>query len=485
VAGNEPPVLLSRLPSASVKLGLPLSQGAFGDVFWATMGDTRCIAKRAVRNKPNANEYLQVEAQLNAQVCDVAPGSRHLAPFVGVWSCAGVEHLVWEACPGTIHNLKWYLEPKPRLVDLAKDLGVIERGHQGRAGVEGLTEAEEAALAQTMLREMMRALALLRAAGVAHRDVKPENWLVDSHTRSLRIIDLGSACELREGGERLGYSASAAPGSEIYSPPERLLDTSSPWSFDVFSAALVWLRTLVPAFASKRHLDNFRLAVRSERHSLDAWLEHSLSSFADESGHKHTQPGWAETGSEGEDMWARPFAFFKRGEQGRLAWRLLRSMMHSDPSQRVTAAEALAGPYLGGCHGGLGDQPLDDEVGNDASSCMLDHSCPVEFDWQLEVEECALAHEEEELITVQLPREHGLILKESSDADGHRVIEVDGLVEGGAAHASGEVHAGDLLLAAGPLDISERSVDDVTALLSSWRTESISMRLCSTCRGSS
>ena len=128
------------------------------------MGTKRCVAKRAATNKEDADQHLQTEAYLDAKLCDAVPGSRHLAPLLGVCTIAGSRHLVWEACPGVHDNLLAYLEPKLRLPELARDLGIVH-------DCKTLTAAEESALARKLMREMLSALSLLHREGVVHRDV--------------------------------------------------------------------------------------------------------------------------------------------------------------------------------------------------------------------------------------------------------------------------------------------------------------------------
>ena len=41
--------------------------------------------------------------------------------------------------------------------------------------------------------QMCRALAHIHALGVCHRDIKPQNLLVDTHTHQLKLCDFGSA----------------------------------------------------------------------------------------------------------------------------------------------------------------------------------------------------------------------------------------------------------------------------------------------------
>merc|ERR1719321_2591526 len=88
-------------------------------------------------------------------------------------------------------------------------------------------------------------------------------------------------------------------------------------------------------------LDEFRTVVASKHHHLiEDWLDHGFELHADHQllDLERTTGSCVFSGDAGK-------------REGKLAWRLLRTMMRPDPKDRVTAAEALAGPYLGGCAG--------------------------------------------------------------------------------------------------------------------------------------
>jgi len=61
-----------------------------------------------------------------------------------------------------------------------------------------------------------------------------------------RFIDFGSACDVASWKGRRGYSARHTPCAVLYCPPEQKLDLRYPFAYDIYSVALVWLRTLVP-----------------------------------------------------------------------------------------------------------------------------------------------------------------------------------------------------------------------------------------------
>lgn len=322
------------LDRRDVRLGFPFARGAFGSLHEAQLGLTRCVAKRAVLNSADAEACLQSEACLNAKVCDEAPGSRHLAPFLGVCSLGRVDHIVWRRLPGAESNLLAFLEPVPRLPTLARDLGVV-----GEDATGPLTLAQEDSLARALLREILECCATLHAAGVVHRDVKPENLLVDSATKSLRIIDLGTACELD------GPGGSNRLATALYCPPEQTRSGAVTEGYDVYSSAVVWLQVAVPAFRSSRaSLVAFVEAVRDRREGLDATRD---------------DYGLADS------VLGRDAA----------AAGLLASMLAPEPRDRITALEALASPYFAEADGSW-HHPVD---GGDDDDCMGDFSCHLAY----------------------------------------------------------------------------------------------------------
>jgi glycogen synthase kinase 3 beta len=63
--------------------------------------------------------------------------------------------------------------------------------------------------------QMFRGLIYLNAKGIAHRDIKPQNILIDSNTSALKICDFGSAKKLIKGELNIAYIC-----SRYYRAPE-------------------------------------------------------------------------------------------------------------------------------------------------------------------------------------------------------------------------------------------------------------------------
>jgi serine/threonine protein kinase len=63
--------------------------------------------------------------------------------------------------------------------------------------------------------QMLRSLAYLHSVGICHRDIKPQNLLVDAKTRILKLCDFGSAKALQPGEPSVSYIC-----SRYYRAPE-------------------------------------------------------------------------------------------------------------------------------------------------------------------------------------------------------------------------------------------------------------------------
>ena len=331
-----------RINSTQCTLGLPLAHGAYGSVRWATVDGVTCIAKSARPGKIHADAFLTAEALINARLKTAAPeDDAHLAPFLGAASVAGSRYLVWRACPGVHGTLEDFLEPRLRLTKLGRALGITPSHAHG--------PTFHAVLARTLLRELLSTLVVVHGCGVASRDIKPANLLVDDECHGLRLIDFGAASiasastdagrpEQQSGG---GPSRSSAQvGTAAYMPPEGAVMPAVPGAYDIYSASLVWLRAAVPSLAPRAALEEFRQA---------------LHRFGVEGDGVVATGGAADAARQRLEAWLLPWLVEAdvRGRgagwdaaEARRAASLLARMLAARPEQRGSAAEALAHPYL-------------------------------------------------------------------------------------------------------------------------------------------
>jgi glycogen synthase kinase 3 beta len=91
--------------------------------------------------------------------------------------------------------------------------------------------------------QLLAGLSHIHSLGIAHRDIKTDNCLVDPPAGRLKIIDFGSAKRLRSGGPSASYIA-----SRIYRAPELLLNTTHyDTKIDIWAAGCVISEILLDA----------------------------------------------------------------------------------------------------------------------------------------------------------------------------------------------------------------------------------------------
>jgi glycogen synthase kinase 3 beta len=101
--------------------------------------------------------------------------------------------------------------------------------------------------------QMLRALAHCHALGVCHRDIKPQNLLVDVATHALKLCDFGSAKALQPREPNISYIC-----SRYYRAPELIFGaTNYTTAIDVWSVGCVAAELLlgVPLFPGESGVD--------------------------------------------------------------------------------------------------------------------------------------------------------------------------------------------------------------------------------------
>jgi serine/threonine protein kinase len=105
--------------------------------------------------------------------------------------------------------------------------------------------------ARRILGEIADALAFAHSRGVIHRDIKPDNILLDGDTGRVAVTDFGIARAM-EAGSRL-TNTGIAVGTPAYMSPEQALGQPVDHRSDVFAMGSVLYRALTgqPAFPGK------------------------------------------------------------------------------------------------------------------------------------------------------------------------------------------------------------------------------------------
>ncbi len=171
------------------KVGVYLGGGGFGDVFKVEK-DGRDIALKIAKTR-DAWETIQREANIYEKI-NKEGGHKNIAGCIGICEAEGVKGLGLECVDG----------PKISFIlDTAKQM--YESGK--------ITHAELWGSAQSFLKETLEALAFLEENNLVHGDVKGENIMFDRKSKSIKLIDLGSACVAEEEEARMGTITNASP----------------------------------------------------------------------------------------------------------------------------------------------------------------------------------------------------------------------------------------------------------------------------------
>ncbi|KAK9823027.1 hypothetical protein WJX81_000384 [Elliptochloris bilobata] len=202
-----------------------VGNGSFGVVFQATCletGETVAI-KKVLQDKRFKNRELQIMKMMEHPN---VVGLKHC--FYSTTEKDEVFlNLVLEFVPETVYRIsKHYAKAGQRMPTLFVKLYVFQ---------------------------MCRALAHIHALGVCHRDIKPQNLLVDTHTHQLKLCDFGSAKMLVRGEPNIAYIC-----SRYYRAPELIFGaTDYTTAIDLWSVGCVMAELLLgqPLFPGESGVD--------------------------------------------------------------------------------------------------------------------------------------------------------------------------------------------------------------------------------------
>ena len=463
-------------PSVKVKVIDRLGNGTFGGVHAAIdqVGGERLIAKCAraatddVRAKTNAAAYLDIEGEINSKLSQLYYnttedttdncGRKHVAPYLGEVVLDDTKYLVWQSSGE--YTLEDYIEMEEGWIKLAMDLGVTiddqdiddERYYDENSNQRELLHNK---LGEEILRQLLKGLAYCHSRGVCHRDVKPANILVDPMSKTLRLIDFGSACDMSSWShKKTGYRGEdKGPRSILYCAPEEFVDPESPYAFDLYSAAITWIRTMLSddniysepneieysyGLADEEHLFQWRIAVRDFGHDLVSWEEWAAL-------HSSLPHGWN--------------SLFGKSRQGIQALRLLSNLMSYRPRNRMSASEALLSSYLNpSCNVEAPELPpaMPWSIMSHIQRWKKDKQV---HSWQ--DEECNI----DDLFTKVVALEINAQDVSSLLTETNKGIKVTGCCDG---KNDSRLCDGDLLLAIGSIDVENSSLDHVNDLLQQW-----------------
>lgn len=97
--------------------------------------------------------------------------------------------------------------------------------------------------------QMLRSLAYIHNIGVCHRDIKPQNILVDPESHVVKLCDFGSAKKLQKDETNISYIC-----SRYYRAPELIFGaTDYNFCIDVWSLGIsIYIKVILSLFIFKK-----------------------------------------------------------------------------------------------------------------------------------------------------------------------------------------------------------------------------------------
>ena len=187
-----------KLETINYEAQREIGRGSFGSVYLARTvetGETVAI-KKVLQDRRFKNRELQIMRQLANHPHPFIVGLKH--HFISKGSKEGDVYLnlVLEFVPETIHSVVKHYNRLKQLVPIFS--------------------------AKIFMYQLGRALAHIHGLGICHRDIKPQNLLVNPARHVLKLCDFGSAKELKPDEPNVAYIC-----SRYYRAPELIFGASN------------------------------------------------------------------------------------------------------------------------------------------------------------------------------------------------------------------------------------------------------------------
>nr|XP_027202818.1 shaggy-related protein kinase GSK2-like [Dermatophagoides pteronyssinus] len=179
--------------------------------------------------------------------------------------------------------------------------------------------------------QLLRALGYMHSLGICHRDLKPQNVLVDPETNAVRLCDLGSAKRLHPGEVSVAYIC-----SRFYRAPELMLGSCDyTCAIDLWSIGCVIAEMALgkPFFAGSTSVEQFVKIIQILGSPTKQQIESMNPEYSNFNFPEYKKVDLRQLFKKNPDL---PDSFYE----------LLSNLFKYDPSSRIHPFDALALPFF-------------------------------------------------------------------------------------------------------------------------------------------
>ncbi|KAF0711938.1 Aste57867_4960 [Aphanomyces stellatus] len=279
-----------------------IGNGSFGVVFQASIEETNEVVaiKKVLQDKRFKNREMQIMRQLQHD---------NIVQLKHCFYCNGEKpdelylNLVMEYIPDTLYGVARQLQRSKQLMPIV--------------------------LVKLYIYQICRALGYTHSMGICHRDIKPQNLLLNPQTHVVKICDFGSAKVLQRNEPNVSYIC-----SRYYRAPELIFGaTDYTTAIDVWSLGCVFGELLLgsPLFPGESGVDQLVEIIKvlgtPKREEIQAM-----------------NPNYTEF--QFPQIKAHPWSKVFRSRTPPEAIDLITKMLEYDPSKRIKPLEAAAHAFF-------------------------------------------------------------------------------------------------------------------------------------------
>jgi serine/threonine protein kinase len=299
--GNKT-VVRTKRGSISYAAERVIGNGSFGVVYQATVlesGETVAI-KKVLQDRRFKNRELQIMTSLNHPAVVLL---RHCFYSRGDKPDEIYLNLVMEFIPDTVHRVLRNYAKAGKLVPIL--------------------------YTKCYMYQICRSVAYIHSMGICHRDIKPQNLLLNTKTHEAKLCDFGSAKMLVKGEPNVSYIC-----SRYYRAPELIFEaTDYTTAIDIWSTGCVFAELLLgtPLFPGESGVDQLIeiikvLGTPSRDEIMAMNPNHTSFKFPQIKPHP----------------WNKVF----KGKAPQQAIDLVSRLLRYDPRQRLDPFDSLAHPFF-------------------------------------------------------------------------------------------------------------------------------------------